>query len=231
MFEFTTGVAALRLDDDEAAGATSLPPLESGAEDILGDRGVVIKRRSPPANRSSPLASGKNRFVELHYDAFVGSDKFDSTKDQNYAAIVELDLPPSGASNIVRAWEAALQKVRAGEVFTLYAQARYAYGTEGDASGVVKPGSDIRYEIEVIDIRSSKKVVIVEGRTTEGDERERLDAIRIEREIASQRRADEKVLKDAENAKKAEKAAALKAKMDAKRAGAGNKGKKKKSKK
>lgn len=231
LFDFTTGTAALRLDDG-VGGAVDLPPLEAGAEDVLGDRGVIIKRRTPPTSRKSPLASERYRFVELHYDAFVpNGEMFDSSKDQNYPAIVELDLPPTDTSTVVRAWEAALQKVRAGEVITLYANSRYAYGKDGDASGVVPPDSDIRYEITVIDVRCSKKVVVVEGRTTEGDERSRLDAIRLEREIAAERRAAEKDLKEKNDAARKAKAAELKEKLDAKRAASGQKGKKKKSKK
>lgn len=232
MFEFATGLAALRIDADEdeaAAGSSAAAeqePLAEGVEDVLGDRGVLLERVKPALDSSSPMASAERPYIELHYDAaVVGGEGFDSTRDQNYAQIVQLDLPPSGSSTVVRAWEAALQCVRAGETVVVTAAARYAYGKEGLA-GSVPPGAGVRYKIDVLDVRATRKKVVVVDRTEEhASTMSRLEEIRVEREIAAQRRADEQELKDAESAKRAAKAAAVLAKMEAKKAG-GGKGKK-----
>jgi FKBP-type peptidyl-prolyl cis-trans isomerase len=233
LFEFTAGTAVLRIDDDNAASFSSsktvLEPLPPAVEDVLGDRGVLLERVNPPTDAKSPTASAERPFVELHYDAtVVGGDVFDSTRDQNYPLIVQLDLPPSGNSTVVRAWEAALQNVRAGESVVVTAASRYAYGAEGLETSV-PPNSDIRYDIDVLDVRKTRKHVAVVDRTEEdGKTMSRLEEVRLEREIAAQRRLDEQELKDAEKAKKAEKTAAIKAKLDAKRAGGGKKKGKKK---
>lgn len=233
MFEFATGLAALRIDADEedgggaAAAAAELEPLGEGVEDVLGDRGVLLERVKPARDAASPLASAERPYIELHYDAaVVGGEGFESTRDQNYAQIVQLDLPPSGASTVVRAWEAALQLVRAGETVVVTAAARYAYGREGVA-GSVPAGAAVRYTIDVLDVRGTRRKVVVVDRTEEhASTMSRLEEIREEREIAAQRRADEQELKDAEKAKRAAKAAAVLAKMEAKKAGGGKGGKK-----
>lgn len=237
MFEFTAGTEALRLDDDEAGPCSQqngkdLDPLPPGVEDVLGDRGVLLERVKPPKDASSPLASAERPFVELHYDAaVVGGETFDGTRDQNYPLIVQLDLPPSGNSTVVRAWEAALQKVRAGETVVVSAASRYAYGADG-LENSVPANTDVRYNIDVLDVRATRKFVAVVDRSEEdGKTMSRLEEIRLEREIAAQRRHDEQELKDAENAKRAAKAAAIKEKMDAKRAGGGGKKKGKGKKK
>jgi hypothetical protein len=89
----------------------------------------------------------------------------------------------------------------------------------------VPPDSDIRYEMDIIDVRETRRRMITVDRS-EGD-MSRLDAVRHERDIAAQRRLDEQQLKDAEKARRAERAAAMKEKMDAKLAGraGGGKGK------
>lgn len=231
MFEFATGLAALRIDADEdegGAGSAAEPePLADGVEDVLGDRGVLLERVKPARDGTSPLASAERPFIELHYDAaVVGGDAFDSSRDQNYAQIVQLDLPPSGHSTVVRAWEAALQRVRAGESVVVTAAPRYAYGKDGLA-GSVPPAAAVRYTIDVLDVRDTRKKPVVVDRSEEhASTMSRLEEIRLEREIASQRRADEQELKDADKAKRAAKAAAVLAKMEAKKAGGGKGGKK-----
>lgn len=224
MFEFTE---SLRIEDDESGNSLitekELSPLPEGVEDVLGDRGVLMRRSKPPTDLNSVLPCEQFPFVELHMSAFVGDDQFDSTRDQNYPLIVQLDIPPSGNSTVIRAWEAALPTVRAGESFILTAAPRYAYGSDGSADIGVPANSEVRYEIDILDVRASrKKPAVVVDRSEE--DMSRLDQIRVEREIAAQRRQDEQELKEKEKQAKAEKAAALKAKMDAKRAGGSGKG-------
>lgn len=225
MFEFTD---TLRLSDEEGNGAgpseenEKLPPLPDDTEDVFGDRGVLIKRVKPPADPQSPYPSKSRRYVELHYEGFVveTGKKFDTTRDQNYPLIALLDIPPSGNSTLIRAWEVALQKVRAGETMVLTAASRYAYGAEGVAPDI-PPHSDLRFEIEVLDVRSTHKRVVVVDHSKE--DLSRLEEVRREREIAQQRRLEEQQIKDAEKKAKAEKAEAIKQKLAAKQTGGGKK--------
>ncbi len=78
--------------------------------------------------------------------------------------------------------------------------------------------------MEILDVRATRKRVVTVDRSAE--DMSRLDAIRYEREVAAQRRLDEQMIKDAEKKAKAEKAAAIKEKLAAKKQGGGGKGKK-----
>jgi peptidylprolyl isomerase len=227
LFEFTD---TLKLSDDEHPTSNGeRAPLAEGVEDILGDRGVLVKRIRPASSPDSELPSSSRRYVEVHYEAFVQETGklFDSTRDQNYPLIALLDLPPSGKSTLIRAWEVALPTVRAGEVISLIAASRYAYGADGVPPDI-PPHADLRFEIEVLDVRATHKKVEVIDRSKE--DMSRLEEIRRDREIAQQRRLDEQHLKEAEKSTKADKAAALKEKLAAKQASKGGKkpGKKKK---
>lgn len=225
ILEFTD---TLKVSDDESATAEAswnsnkFPPLAADTEDVFGDRGVLIKRVKPPTNRDSELPSKSHPYVELHYEGFVADTdkKFDSTRDQNYPLIALLDIPPSGNSTLIRAWEAALPRVRAGEIIVLTAASRYAYGDDGVPPDI-PPRSDLRFEIEVLDVRATHKKVEIIDHSKE--DMSRLEEIRREREIAQQRRLDEQQIKDAEKQAKAEKAAAIKEKLAAKLQGGGKK--------
>jgi hypothetical protein len=216
LFEFTD---TLRLSDDEnETTLDQLPPLPPGVKDVLGDRGVLLEVRRPPTSDSSAFPSERHPYVELEYEGWVIGEtediRFDSTRDNGYSLTVQLDLPVSGKSSLIRAWEAALQHVRVGEVVVLTASTRYGYGADG-MPPVVPPNSDLRFEIEILDVRSTPKRVIAPVDDTQ-DDLSRLDEIRRDREIAQQRRADEQELKVAEKNAKAEKAAAIQAKLAAK---------------
>jgi FK506-binding protein 1 len=216
LFQFTE---TLRLSDDEnELSKAERPVLPAGIIDVLGDRGVLLEVTRPPTDSSSPMPCERLPFVELEYEGWVVGDgentRFDSTRDNGYSLTVQLDLPVTGQSSLIRAWEAALQHVRAGEIVILTASARYAYGVEG-MPPVVPPNSALRFEIEILDVRATPKKVAAPVDDTQ-DDLSRLEQIRRDREIAQQRRADEQELRDAEKRAKAEKASAIQAKLAAK---------------
>lgn len=223
IFEFTE---TLRLSDDEgdAAGSASLPPLAKGARDVTGDRGVVITTtRQGPSGNATP--SKEMPYVEMHYSGFVKGSKeaFDSSRDQNYAMTVMLDIPPSGKSTLIRGLEIGLRELKAGDVATVEVGYRYGYGKEGTAE--IPADADLRFEVEVLDVRGTQKKV--EKVDDSVKDMTRLDEVRRQREIAQQRREEEAAAKDEEKARKANRAAMLKEKLANKNKG-GKKGKKKK---
>lgn len=242
LFEFTN---TLKLpaedgngDGDGDGDGEDLPPLEDGVEDLLGDRGVLLRRLPSPASASGTGASDKERlcasesnpYVEVHYEGYVCSTdkKFDSTRDQNYPLIALLDLPPSGNSTLIRGWEVAFPHIRQGEHVELTVASRYAYGESG-VEPDIPPNSDLRFEIEVLDVRATQKRVQVVDNSK--DDMSRLEEVRREREIAQQRRMDEEKLKQDRNEGKVDRVAELQAKLAAKKAGKGaKKGAKKKKK-
>lgn len=240
LFEFSS---ALRIDDDDAPPEDELPPLPPGAEDVFGDRGVVLKRTRSAANGANGAGSSSgtpapelvapskdNPHVELHYEGFLASsgEKFDSSREQGYAMIVRLDLPPSGQSSLIAGWEAALPRMRAGETATLSIAARYAYGKKGSPPDI-PPDADLRFEIEVLDVRDThKRVVKVDHTKTDLS---RLEEVRREREVAQARREEEEANKKQEKEVKVDRAALLREKLANKHMNQGKKGKKGKKKK
>ncbi len=213
IFEFTS---SLRIDD-EAPAPETLPPLPEGVEDVLGDRGVLIKRtRARGGSASSSAAASRpskdEPYVELHYEGFLveTGEKFDSSREQGYAMIVRLDLPPSGKSSLVKGWEVALPQLRPGEHAEITVAARYAYGSEGSAPDI-PPDADLRFEVEIIDVRSTHKRVIKVDHTKQ--DLSRLEEIRRDREVAQMRREEESAAKDEENVGKVDRIAALREKL------------------
>lgn len=224
LFEFST---SLKLDDDQGGpSAEALPPLPEGLEDVTGDRGVLIRRRRA-SKSDSKCPSEDEPFVELHYEGFLVStgEKFDSSREQNYAMVVHLDIPPSGKSAVILGWEIALRELKAGEQVELIIASRYAYGKDGSPPDI-PPDADLRFEIEVLDVRATHKRTVQVDHSKQ--DLSRLEEVRRQREIAQQRREEEKALKDAEKKRKAERAAALQQKLVNKNKKGGKKGGKKK---
>lgn len=225
LFEFTE---SLRLSDDENASSSAkeLPPLPKGVRDVSGDRGVLLELKKKGEGRIKP--SKDAQFVEMHYEGFImaNGERFDSSRDQNYPMIVQLDIPPSGSSTLIRGLEIGLRELRAGDTATLIVNARYAYGKDGAQD--IPPDADLRFEIEVLDVRSTHKM-IVQVDSSKND-LSRLDDIKREREMAQQRREEEYALKEEDKRRKAERAAAVFEKL-ANRNKGGKKGGKKTGKK
>lgn len=226
LFEFTE---TLRLSDDETNGVdeeNELPPLPVGTRDVIGDRGVLLALTKEAGSGDKP--SKEEPFVEIHYEGFLVSsgERFDSSRDQNYAMIVQLDIPPSGKSSLIRGLEVGLRELRSGDVATLTVAPRYAYGKDGAPD--IPPDAALRFEVEVLDVRATHKRIV----TVDSSEQDltRLEDVKRQREIAQQRREEEQSLKDEEKQRKAERAAALREKIANKNKG-GKKGGKKKGKK
>lgn len=174
------------------------------------------------------LPSKENPFVELHYEGFLKEtgEKFDSSVEQGYPMIARLDLPPSGRSTLIRGWEAALPLLCTGERAELTVAARYAYGKEGNAPDI-PPDADLRFELEVLDVRATHRRVVKVDHTKE--DMSRLEEVRRDREIAQARREEMEAEREAARKAKADRLAALREKLANKNSGKkGKKGAKKK---
>lgn len=222
LFDFTDSLRLDAPEEDPNEPKKELPPLPAGVEDLTDDRGVLLQRRGGQSKGEKP--SKEEQFVEMHYEGFLVSsgEKFDSSRDQNYAMVVQLDIPPSGKSTIIRGLEVGLRELSEGNNATLTIQSRYAYGKEGTSD--IPPDSDLRFEIEVLHVRSTNKRITVVD--TSKKDLSRLEDIRLQREMDQQRREDDALVKDAEKKTKPDRAAMLRQKLANKHKG--KKGKKKK---
>lgn len=208
----------------------NLPKLPPGAEDLTGDRGVILEIENAGSSSagngslSSAKPSKEQPFVQFHYEGFLADsgEKFDSSRDQNYPMVVQLDIPPVGKSSLIQGLELGLRHLSAGQVAKLSASAAYAYGEKGAPD--IPPNSDLVFQIEVLDVRATHRHVEVEDFTA--TDLSRLEDVRKQREVAQQRREEEARARDEEKQRKAERAAALQEKL-AKKKQVKKKGKKK----
>lgn len=202
---------------DEDENDVDLPPLPPGVVDVTGDHGVLLEMHGEASTGEKPCK--ELPYVEMHYDGYLVSngEKFDSSRDQNYAMISHLDIPPSGRSALIPGLEVGLQALRAGERATLTVKSRYAYGKAGAPE--IPPNSDLRFVVEVIDVRASHRRVTVVDESQ--NDLSRLEDVRRQRETAQLRREEETIARDAEKQRKADRVKELREKLANK-----NKGKK-----
>ena len=94
-----------------------------------------------PAGGARPLATDE---VKVNYEGkLLDGTVFDSSYQKGEPAVF-------GVSGLIPAWTEALQMMRPGDVWELYAPANLAYGDEGQ--GPIPPGSVLTFKIELIAI-------------------------------------------------------------------------------
>jgi FKBP-type peptidyl-prolyl cis-trans isomerase len=82
--------------------------------------------------------------VKVNYEGkLLDGTVFDSTYQRGEPAVF-------GVNGLIAAWTEALQLMRPGDVWELYAPANLAYGDEG--AGPIPPGSALEFKIELLAI-------------------------------------------------------------------------------
>ncbi len=96
---------------------------------------------SGPAAGAKPKASDE---VKVNYEGtLLDGTVFDSSYQRGTPAVF-------GVSGLIPAWTEALQLMRPGDVWEIYAPAGLAYGDEG--AGPIPPGSVLKFKLELIRI-------------------------------------------------------------------------------
>lgn len=230
-------------DDDDAASSanevsknTKFNGINASTSSSSSNNATASSSTSttPAGDTSDDQASAKSKlkpsadhpFIELHFDGYLNStgERFDSSRDLNYPMIIRLDLPPSGQSTVIPGLELGLRELSAGDRATLTIKAPFAYGAEG--SDDIPPNSDLRFELDVLDVRATRKRAKHAPVDNTKSDLSRLEDVRRQREIAQQRREEEKLAKDEEKKRKADRAAQLREKIANKTKGGGAKPKK-----
>lgn len=224
LFEFTETLQILDNDQTPPPTPKSLPPLPPDTQDLSNDRGILLHISKSGAGTIKP--SKEAPFIEIHYQGFLlsSTEPFDSSREQNYPLVVQLDIPPSGKSTLIPGLEHGLRHLRQGDIATLTIASKYAYGKNGTQD--IPPDSDLRFEVEVLDVRPTQKRVVKVDSSK--NDLSRLDDIRREREKAQARREEEQAAKEDEKRRKAQRAAQLREKLANKNKGPKKGGKKKK---
>lgn len=95
--------------------------------------------QSGPATGVSPKAVDE---VKVNYEgALLDGTVFDSTYQRGAPAVFQV-------GGLIAAWTEALQLMKPGDVWILWAPATLAYGDEG--AGPIPPGSVLKFKIELI---------------------------------------------------------------------------------
>ena len=96
---------------------------------------------SGPASGPMPRPTDE---VKVNYEGkLLTGEVFDSSYQRGTPAVF-------GVSGLIPAWTEALQLMRPGDIWELYATAELAYGDEG--AGPIPPGSVLEFKIELIAI-------------------------------------------------------------------------------
>ena len=96
---------------------------------------------SGPASGRTPRGEDQ---VKVNYEGkLLDGTVFDSTYQRGEPAVF-------GVNGLIPAWTEALQLMRPGDVWELYAPADLAYGDEG--AGPIPPGSVLEFKIELLAI-------------------------------------------------------------------------------
>lgn len=90
--------------------------------------------------------------IEVHYKGtLIDGTQFDSSYDRNETATLALN-------NFIPGWIEGMQKVSEGGKIQLFIPADLAYGNQ--AMGIIKPGSTLVFEVELIGIKKATEVEV-----------------------------------------------------------------------
>jgi FKBP-type peptidyl-prolyl cis-trans isomerase len=95
---------------------------------------------------AGPLSKATDT-VSVHYEGWlIDGEVFDSS----YARGEPAEFP---VNRLIPAWTEALQMMRPGDQWEIYAPSNIAYGARG-AGGVIPPNADLVFRLEILAIRS-----------------------------------------------------------------------------
>lgn len=128
--------AAFLAENKKRAGVTALPN---------GLQYEVLKAGDPNGLKPHPTDT-----VVVHYTGtLIDGTKFDSSVDRGQPATFPLN-------GVIRGWTEILQLIPKGSKWKVFIPSDLAYGDQG-AGGVIKPGSTLIFDIELLDIKPSGK--------------------------------------------------------------------------
>ena len=110
---------------------------DSGLEYIILEEGDNSKPSPTTANR-----------VEVYYEGRIaeGGAVFDSS----YARGEPIEF---GVTQVIKGWTEALQLMHPGDRWLVYLPADIAYGDSPRPGGIIKPGDDLIFEVQLMDVR------------------------------------------------------------------------------
>lgn len=135
--------ATTKENQDMTAGFIPWPDNDPRAVTLAsGLRYIVLA--SGPEGGLSPRPTDR---VEVQYEGRVAAtgEKFDSSFDRGQSATF-----PAG--RLIRGWVEALQLMKPGDDWVLYIPTDLGYGQNPRPGGVIKPGDDLVFRVQMLDV-------------------------------------------------------------------------------
>jgi len=109
---------------------------------------------------------GANDFVSVHYDGYLPNGKtFDSSRPKNPKDDQRSPLQQGkplqfalGRGKVIAGWEEGVKGMRVGGKRKLIIPANLAYGTTGTPDGVIKPGAQLKFDVELVSVDGNMSV-------------------------------------------------------------------------
>lgn len=130
--------------DVDETFATYLPWNADGKDVQTTESGLqYIVLKEGKGDGKSPTASD---YVQVHYEGRTAEgETFDSSYARGVPAMFRL-------SQVIPGWTQGLQLMREGDVYLFYIPSALAYGNNPRPGSVIKPGDDLVFQVELIDV-------------------------------------------------------------------------------
>jgi FKBP-type peptidyl-prolyl cis-trans isomerase len=141
--------ATLATDDIMPAAFEKHLPWDAKGTDVkdLGDglQYIVLKKGADGGQKPAPTD-----MVSVHYEGRLSTgEKFDSSFDRGSPASFRLN-------QVIRGWTLGLQEMSPGDEYLFYIPAALGYGDRPRPGGVIKPGDDLVFLVQLLDIEVPK---------------------------------------------------------------------------
>ena len=130
---------------DAAAWEAHTPWDSESADVVKSENGVeYIVLETGDASGAMPTTSDT---VEVYYEGRLTTGE---TFDSAYARGQSIEF---GVTGVIPGWTATLQKMRPGDRWLVYIPADQAYGNSPRPGGLIKPGDDLIFEMQLVGVK------------------------------------------------------------------------------
>lgn len=127
-----------------------------GANKVTTDSGLVYEE----IEIGDGKVPGSSDFVSVHYEGRLSNGKvFDSSRrDDDGRSEINKGLPLEfalGRGKVIRGWEEGVASMKVGGKRRLFIPADLAYGAAGTPDGVIKPNTNVVFDVELMSVNGN----------------------------------------------------------------------------
>ena len=130
----------------DAAAWEAHTPWNSDSPDVVKSENGVEYVVLESGDASGPMPTRSNT-VEVYYEGRLTTGE---TFDSAYARGESIEF---GVTGVIKGWTDTLQKMRPGDRWLVYIPADQAYGDAPRPGGLIKPGDDLIFEMQLVGVR------------------------------------------------------------------------------